>query len=98
MPSLLLDNRMTFCRIVLRSVDNNGKLIGDLNACVVCDTDTWRCIGHPGTTKYNGSSLLLLQLCMEFDLLMANIWFRQTDTLLVYIVQLRVLSDMESVK
>lgn len=59
---MLLDNRMAFCRTFLRSVDNNGKLIGDLNACFGCDSDMDIYIGHPGTTKYNGNRLLLLQL------------------------------------
>ena len=50
-------------------------LLGDFNARVGCDGDTWDALGKFGLGKMNSSGLLLLQLCTELDLAICNTFF-----------------------
>ena len=50
--------------------------MGDFNARVGRDSDTWKCLGRHGEGKMNSNGLLLLQLCEEFDLRIANTCFK----------------------
>ena len=52
-------------------------LLGDFNARVGVDFDTWKPLGHFGIGKMNNNGLLLLQLCTQFDLAITNTFFRQ---------------------
>jgi hypothetical protein len=52
-------------------------LLGDFNARVGVDFDTWKPLGHFGIGKMNYNGLLLLQLCTQFDMAITNTFFRQ---------------------
>ena len=66
---------------VIQKIDRNDKLIilGNFNARVGQDFDTWSCLGRHGTGKCNGNGQLLLQFCQEFGLMITNTCFRQKD-------------------
>ena len=51
-------------------------LLGDFNARVGCDWETWNCLGRYGSGKMNGNGQLLLELCTEFDLHIASTQFQ----------------------
>ena len=68
----------SYMRHVLRSIPKADKvvLMGDFNARVGRDSNTWKCLGRHGVGKMNSNGLLLLQLCEEFDLRIANTCFQ----------------------
>ena len=64
---------------IISSVPNNEQLIllGDFNARVCADHDTWpSCIGQFGVGKMNENGQRLLELCTYHDLCIANSYFR----------------------
>ena len=64
---------------IISSVPNNEQLIllGDFNARVGADHDTWpSCIGQFGVGKMNENGQRLLELCTYHDLCIANSYFR----------------------
>ena len=65
-----------------RKVPPNDKLIilGDFNARVGTDFNTWKSLGQHGVGKLNSNGLMLLQFCTEFNLLVSNTIFKQKDT------------------
>ena len=65
-------------RTTLRSIpfDDKVLLIGDFNARVGKDFNTWDVIGRYGIGKMNSNGLLLLSLCTEFNLVVCNTFFR----------------------
>ena len=52
-------------------------LLGDFNARVGDDHDTWKPLGSFGIGNMNSNGLLLLQLCTKMDLAITNTFFRQ---------------------
>uniref|UniRef100_UPI00398F0602 uncharacterized protein n=1 Tax=Pristiophorus japonicus TaxID=55135 RepID=UPI00398F0602 len=67
---------------LVRSTPAGDKLIilGDFNARVGKDSKHWKgVIGQHGTGKLNSNGLLLLSMCVENDLTIANTLFRQAD-------------------
>lgn len=66
---------------ILRKVNKDDKvvLMGDFNVRLRCGHTAWISLGHHSMGKCNFNSLLLLQLCQEFDLALTNTWFRQPD-------------------
>ena len=65
-------------REVLRSVPKDDKifLMGDFNARVGTDSDTWSCLGNFGVGNMNSNGLLLLELCEEFSLSISSTVFK----------------------
>ena len=65
-------------REVLRSTPVGDKIIllGDFNARVGSNWDTWSCLGKFGTGKPNSNGQLLLELCTEFDMYIASTHFQ----------------------
>ena len=64
---------------IISSVPNNEQLVllGDFNARVGADHDTWpSCLGHFGVGKMNENGQRLLELCTYHDLCIANSYFR----------------------
>ena len=64
---------------IIRSIPNNEQLIllGDFNARVGADHDTWpSCIGQFGVGKINENGHRLLELCTYHELCIANSYFR----------------------
>ena len=59
--------------------DDKIILLGDLNARVGRDSQTWKCLGSHGLGKANSNGLQLLQFCNEPDLIIGNIWFHQKN-------------------
>ena len=59
--------------------DDKIILLGDLNARVGRDSQTWKCLGSHGLGKANSNDLQLLQFCNEHDLIIGNTWFRQNN-------------------
>ena len=66
-------------RCTISSVPKEEKLIilGDFNARVGQEHQTWDALGRYGIGKANNNGLLLLQLCSELDLVISNTFFRQ---------------------
>ena len=63
---------------LITKVPTNDKLfiLGDFNARVGCDSDSWNgIIRKHGVGKCNSNGLLLLQTCAEYDLLITNTVF-----------------------
>ena len=50
-------------------------LLGDFNARVDVDLDTWKPLGHFGIGKMNNNGLLILQLCPQFYMVITNTLF-----------------------
>ena len=69
-------------RTVISSIPNADKilLLGDFNARVGCDHETWDALGKFGLGKMNSNGLHLLQLCTEFKLAIGNTFSHQKDT------------------
>ena len=64
---------------IISSVPNNEQLVllGDFNARVGADHDTWpSCLGQFGVGKMNENGQRLLELCTYHDLCIANSYFR----------------------
>ena len=63
----------------IRSVPKEEKLVilGDFNARVGREHDTWEALGRFGIGKMNSNGLHLLQLCTHFNLAITNTFFRQ---------------------
>ena len=59
--------------------DDKIILLGDLNARVGRESQTWKCLGSHGLGKANSNGLQLLQFCNEHDLIVGNTWFRQKN-------------------
>ena len=57
--------------------DESIVVLGDFNARVGCDSETWSSLGPHGIGKVNDNGLLLLQLCTELGLAITNTFFRQ---------------------
>ena len=57
--------------------DDKIILLGDLNAIVERDSQTWKCFGSNGLGKANSNGLQLLQFCNDYDLTIGNTWFHQ---------------------
>ena len=69
-------------RSVLLRVPHADKiwLCGDFNARVGTDHESWGCLGKHGVAgNANDNGLLLLHLCSEFDLVIGNTLFQQSD-------------------
>ena len=68
-------------RSVLFRVPPEDKiwLCGDFNARVGTDYQSWGALGRHGIGKCNDNGLLLLHLCTEFDLVIGNTLFQQSD-------------------
>lgn len=67
---------------LLRTVPRKDKLIllGDFNARVGCDSDTWpSIIGRHGVGKMNSNGLFLLTKCSEHALVITNTLFSMQD-------------------
>ena len=65
----------------IRSVPKEEKLIilGDFNARVGKQQETWEALGPYGIGKMNSNGLHLLQLCSEFNLAISNTFFHQKE-------------------
>ena len=68
-------------RGVIRGIHKADKilLLGDFNARVGKDHNTWNASGRHGLGNMNNNGLLLLQLCTESDLVVCNTFFQQKD-------------------
>ena len=66
---------------VTSSVPNNEKLIilGDFNARVGNDWETWDALGRHGMGKLNSNGLRLLEFCSEQSLVICNTIFHQKE-------------------
>ena len=79
------DNKETFYSQLngtLRNIPSidNLLLIGDLNAWIGRENDKWpSTLGKYGIGKCNSNGELLLALCTEFNLIVANTMFKQKD-------------------
>ena len=60
-------------------VEDKIWLCGDFNARVGNDHDSWAPLGKHGIGKSNDNGLLLLHLCNEFNLVIGNSLFQQSD-------------------
>ena len=69
-------------RTVINRIPNADKilLLGDFNARVGGDHETWNALGKFGLGKMNSNGLHLLQLCTEFELAICNTFSHQKDT------------------
>ena len=69
-------------RSILLNVPPSDKiwLCGDFNARVGTDYEAWSCLGKHGVAgSVNDNGFLLLHLCSEFDLVIGNTLFQQSD-------------------
>ena len=66
-------------RETITSIPKEEKLIllGDFNARVGTDWETWDALGHFGIGKMNNTGLKLLELCTELNLVICNTSFHQ---------------------
>ena len=66
-------------RAVINSIPNADKIIllGDFNARVGSDHQTWHALGKFGVGKMNSNGLHLLQLCTEYELAICNTFSHQ---------------------
>ena len=62
---------------IILSIPKEDKvlLLGDFNARVGKDCDTWSALGPFGIGKQNDNGLCLLQLCTELDMVITNTFF-----------------------
>ena len=65
----------------ISSVSEDEKLIilGDFNARVGKDCETWDALGQHGIGKMNSNGLQLLELCSELNLAICNTFFHQKE-------------------
>ena len=79
------DDKTQFYRSLeelLNRVNHTDKLVlvGDFNARVGSDLDTWQgVLGHFGRRRMNDNGLLLAMKCSEHDLAITNTYFRVPD-------------------
>ena len=69
-------------RSILLNVPPSDKiwLCGDFNARVGTDHESWKCLGKHGVAgSVNDNGFLLLHLCSEFDLVIGNTLFQQSE-------------------
>ena len=68
-------------RKVIRAIPAQDKivLLGDFNARVGRDHETWEVIGRHGIGKCNSNGLHLLSLCNELDLIIGNTLFQHKN-------------------
>ena len=68
-------------RSVISGVSRSESLVilGDFNARVGSDSDTWPSLGPHGVGKMNANGLLLLQLCNEQNLVITNSFSKQRN-------------------
>ena len=74
---------ITEVSVELQNCSDNSDvpiLLGDFNARVGCDHETWDALGKFGLGKMNSNGLHLLQLCTEFKLAIGNTFSHQKDT------------------
>ena len=66
---------------VVRAIPQADKIIilGDFNARVGKDHETWNALGRHGIGTYNSNGLLLLQMCTELNLVIGNTLLQQKD-------------------
>ena len=66
-------------RETITSIPKDDKLIllGDFNARVGTDWETWDSLGRYGIGKINSNGLKLLELCSELNLVICNTFFHQ---------------------
>ena len=57
-------------------ISDKVVLLGDFNARVGTDWETWNCLGHHGIGKVNENGLRLLQLCTELNLFISSTQFK----------------------
>ena len=69
-------------RKLFLNICDNDKIIllGDLNARVGRDSQTWKYLGLHGLGKPNSNGLQLFQFCNGDDLIIGNTWFRKKTT------------------
>ena len=74
----VLDSFYESLRQTIRSVPKEEKLIllGDFNARVGRESETWNALGPYGIGKMNSNGLRLLELCSMHNLAIANTFFR----------------------
>ena len=78
------DEKLTFylaLKELVRKIPHADKIIvlGDFNARVGKDFQTWNVIGRHGVGNCNSNGLLLLQMCAELELCIGNTMFQQKD-------------------
>ena len=68
-------------RTVVTGIPKNESVVilGDFNARIGSNSDTWKPIGPYGIGNVNSNGLLLLQLCTELDMVIANTFFYQQE-------------------
>ena len=78
---MVLIGIILYLRQVLLSILDSDKIIqlGDLNARLRKDHQTWNCLGSHGIGNANSNDILLLQFCNEHALEIRNTWFRQKN-------------------
>ena len=59
--------------------DDKIILLGDLNARVGRDSQTWKCLGSHGLEKAKNNDLQLLQFCNKYNLIIGNTWFHKKN-------------------
>ena len=85
-PTLQASDEIIFAfyeslREAITEIPTEEKLIilGDLNARVGKDWETWESLGHHGIGKINSNGLKLLEFCSEFNLAICNTFFHQKE-------------------
>ncbi|XP_014776948.1 craniofacial development protein 2-like [Octopus bimaculoides] len=68
---------LSFTEIILNTRhDDKAIILGDFNACVGADWETWGVLGKHGVGSSNSNGSLLLQMCVEMDLCVMNTMFQ----------------------
>ena len=66
--------------LLRESVTESTVFMGDFNAHVGTDTDTWKdVIGKHGVTELNENKRYLLQLCCSYGLRFMNTFFQRRE-------------------